>query len=863
MSHHHRTPPRGRTAPTSTAPKRSAVSAVRRAALVVGAVVALVGASVAPATAQALSPAANVAASTPSVDGGAVPVVMGEYDARSYGVEAAAIPAELASALEDDLGVAPAEYLARADAAAAAVDVVDGLEAAGVEVVGSRLDGTSLVVNLPEGASAETVQAVEAVNATVELGDPPPFEQTEPAQFLADAQPQPQVDQTVADPAAGAGALAAGPQALVGGQGYAYADGASLYLCSFAFNGIDRATARPQALTAGHCNLRADRDYSRAYLMPQSKPNALEVGSVIGAPLRSTYSLGNELDSGRIALDTAAVTPVAAVGTWGDGANDAPVTAGTPQAVRDYSRAIVGQPICKSGRTTGWTCGTVEQVDARVNVQSGSEVFVVNSYISDMCALRGDSGGAVVSGPYAIGLISNGTFTACGESGTGTGTGTGSSTCTGPCFSGTFPMTARSGYGSVVASQTDWELSVQVAAPVVSSPAPGATVPLGSALSGTVQNGDVRHTVRITVDGSRSLTAPVQSDGTWRAALVDLPAGPHTYTATAVYASGASTSTSVSGTFSLTRPTVSRIQGADRFEVSVAVAEKAFPTPATAPVVYIATGLNYPDALSAGPAAALEGGPLLLVLPDRVPDRVAAKIASLQPERIVIVGGQASVGAEVERALGQLVPSADVERLAGADRYEASRAVVASAFPAGTVPHAYSATGSTFPDALSAGAAAGSRGEPVVLVHGTGTPSGGVDAATIDIFRTLGTTSLTLVGGRNSVSEGVQAALAGGIPATVTRIDGADRYEASLNLNRDSFASAETVYLATGQTFPDALSGGVLAAAGDAPLYVVPGDCVPRGVITDLARLGASNVVLLGGPASLTAQVAGLVPCAG
>ncbi|MFB2585298.1 cell wall-binding repeat-containing protein [Herbiconiux liukaitaii] len=837
------------------------------------------------------------------MDGGAVPVVMGEYDARSYGVEAAAIPADLASALEDDLGVAPAEYLARADAAAAAVDVVDGLEAAGVEVVGSRLDGTSLVVNLPEGASAETVQAVEAVNATAELGDPPPFEQTEPAQFLADAQPQPQVadvDPPAADPtptadptpaadpmpvadpptevapgaeaesapaaeaevetAAEAGALAAGPQALVGGQGYAYADGASLYLCSFAFNGIDRATARPQALTAGHCNLRADRDYSRAYLMPQSKPNALEVGSVIGAPLRSTYSLGNELDSGRIALDTAAVTPVAAVGTWGDGANDAPVTAGTPQAVRDYSRAIVGQPICKSGRTTGWTCGTVEQVDARVNVQSGSEVVVVNSYLSDMCALRGDSGGAVVSGPYAIGLISNGTFTACGESG---GTGTGSSTCTGPCFSGTFPMTARSGYGSVVASQTDWELSVQVAAPVVSSPAPGATVPLGSALSGTVRDGDVRHTVRITIDGSRSLTAPVQSDGTWRADLVDLPAGPHTYTATAVYASGASTSTTVSGTFSLTRPTVSRIQGADRFEVSVAVAEKAFPTPATAPVVYVATGLNYPDALSAGPAAALEGGPLLLVLPDRVPDRVAAKIASLQPERIVIVGGQASVGAEVERALGQLVPSADVERLAGADRYEASRAVVASAFPAGTVPHAYSATGSTFPDALSAGAAAGSRGEPVVLVHGTGTPSGGVDAATIDIFRTLGTTSLTLVGGRNSVSEGVQAALAGGIPATVTRIDGADRYEASLNLNRDSFASAETVYLATGQTFPDALSGGVLAAAGDAPLYVVPGDCVPRGVITDLARLGASNVVLLGGPASLTAQVAGLVPCAG
>jgi putative cell wall-binding protein len=764
---------------------------------------------------------------------------MQAYSADDYIAEAAALPAELAAALSADLATTPADYLARADAAANATAVLDDLEARGVPIVASRLDGTTLVVTLPPDAAPATtaptpVEAVEQAGAVVEFGTAAPRDEgSELAEFLA-------------DPA---------PGTLVGGQGYYWVQGSGVNLCSTAFNGRDRATGQPQTLTAGHCKptATATNPNPQVFRMQQSAPNVLDFsGPAVGTPLRSTYSMGGELDSGLIALD-AGSTPRPAIGTWGDGSNAAPVTAGTPSVVRDLSRAIVGQPICKSGRTTGWTCGTVWKTDALVKVSDGAGSYVeVNSYLSDMCALRGDSGGAVVSGPYAVGVLSNGSFkTSCTET-----PGAGEA----DRFTGTFPLTAQPGYGSVEGSHPAWELQVEVAVPVVTSPAAGASAPLGSALSGTLAAGGVRHTVRVTVDGSRTLTAPVRAGGSWSVDLSSVPAGAHTYTATALYGSGAAASATVSGSFTLVAPAVSRIEGADRYEVSVAVAEKAFPGSATAPVVYIATGTGYPDALSAGPAAATQGGPLLLVLPDRVPDAVAAKIQSLKPGRIVIVGGEASVGAPVFRALEELVPTATVERLAGADRYAASRAVVASAFPAGTVPHAYAATGTTFPDALSAGAAAGSRGEPVVLVYGPGSPS--VDAATVELFRALGTSSLTLVGGANSVSEGVKNQLATGIPAAVTRIDGATRYEASINLNRDSFASAGTVYLATGRTFPDALAGGVLAAAGDAPLYVVPGDCVPRGVIADLARLGATQVVLLGGPASLAPAVAALTPCA-
>ncbi len=53
-------------------------------------------------------------------------------------------------------------------------------------------------------------------------------------------------------------------------------------------------------------------------------------------------------------------------------------------------------------------------------------------------------------------------------------------------------------------------------------------------------------------------------------------------------------------------PEVQRIAGADRFVVAASVSQRAFPD--GAPVVFLANGLTFPDALSGAPAAALLGG---------------------------------------------------------------------------------------------------------------------------------------------------------------------------------------------------------------------------------------------------------------
>lgn len=94
---------------------------------------------------------------------------------------------------------------------------------------------------------------------------------------------------------------------------------------------------------------------------------------------------------------------------------------------------------------------------------------------------------------------------------------------------------------------------------------------------------------------------------------------------------------------------VERVAGPDRFATSAAVSAAAF-NPGV-PVVYIAFGRNFPDALSAAPVAGIQGGPILLTETDSIPDSIKAELTRLKPAKIVILGSAASVSEGVKTAL--------------------------------------------------------------------------------------------------------------------------------------------------------------------------------------------------------------------
>ncbi|MEV5159436.1 alpha-lytic protease prodomain-containing protein [Streptomyces sp. NPDC053728] len=97
-------------------------------------------------------------------------------------------------------------------------------------------------------------------------------------------------------------------------------------------------------------------------------------------------------------------TPRALVNGYGNG--DVTVTGST--------QAVAGSSVCRSGSTTGWHCGTIQQHGSSVTYPEGTITGVTRTSV---CAEPGDSGGSFISGSQAQGVTSGGSGN-CSQGGT-------------------------------------------------------------------------------------------------------------------------------------------------------------------------------------------------------------------------------------------------------------------------------------------------------------------------------------------------------------------------------------------------------------------------------------------------------------
>ncbi|WP_432536947.1 cell wall-binding repeat-containing protein [Kineococcus arenarius] len=184
--------------------------------------------------------------------------------------------------------------------------------------------------------------------------------------------------------------------------------------------------------------------------------------------------------------------------------------------------------------------------------------------------------------------------------------------------------------------------------------------------------------------------------------------------------------------------------------------------------------------------------------------------------------------------------------ISGADRY-ATAAAVSRAFVGDRYAPVYLATGEDFPDALAAGAAAAADGSRVLLTGRYELPR-----ATLDELANRTPVAVHLVGGASSVDPAVEATLER-LGHTVVRVDGPDRYATAVRVARTLFDDPGTVFLATGEDFPDALAGAAAAGSAGAPVLLVGSDSLPAAVRSALSAqetglpLRPSRFVVLGG----------------
>lgn len=309
---------------------------------------------------------------------------------------------------------------------------------------------------------------------------------------------------------------------------------------------------------------------------------------------------------------------------------------------------------------------------------------------------------------------------------------------------------------------------------------------------------------------------------------------------------------------------VTRISGSDRFRGAAFASEALVPHHVDS--VYLASGQNFADALSIAPVAAAEGVPVLLGTADewRLDDTmtiVEGATTAVGARTVVQVGGDAALPPVWRWQLGEAGngPGFHTDQIAGADRYEVSRAIARRAYGGSGAPVVFIATGRDYADALAAVPSAAAEKAPVVLVDGL---AASVGQAARELLADLRTSQVVIVGGRSAVSAAIETELRGLVPAgQVTRYDGPDRFVVAEKLNAAYFPNADSAYLASGTAFPDALTGGVVAAAAGSPLYLARGDCVPGRVLDQFDRSGVTRVTLLGGEAALSSSVAELRRC--
>ncbi|AHF07963.1 cell wall-binding repeat-containing protein [Desulfitobacterium metallireducens] len=181
---------------------------------------------------------------------------------------------------------------------------------------------------------------------------------------------------------------------------------------------------------------------------------------------------------------------------------------------------------------------------------------------------------------------------------------------------------------------------------------------------------------------------------------------------------------------------IERIGGQDRFDTNNLITQK-INAPKNTPVV-IASGENFPDALSISSIASSKGYPILLVGSEGMPQGVKDFLTSDQPSQVYIIGGIGAVPESIKAQVQSLVPSTSITRLSGADRYETAGQILKT-FSLNP-ENLYLASGNNFPDALAGSALASLTGDPIVLVNST---SSSLPPAIADYFKQLHTANVT------------------------------------------------------------------------------------------------------------------------
>ncbi|MGK0466715.1 cell wall-binding repeat-containing protein, partial [Clostridium sp.] len=297
-------------------------------------------------------------------------------------------------------------------------------------------------------------------------------------------------------------------------------------------------------------------------------------------------------------------------------------------------------------------------------------------------------------------------------------------------------------------------------------------------------------------------------------------------------------------------PKVQRLSGINRIETSIAIAKDQYTDKAPDAIV-LATANNFADALAGSGLAYNYNAPLLLVNKTvndsrNVLDYIKQNLT--KNKTIYVLGGVSAVSNEISDYLTSV--GYKIIRLGGTNRYDTNQKIVDNLnILKGT--SIVITTGGDFADALSISSIADIKGYPILL----NSKENLLDNVSKYITK-IQPKAIYIIGGIGVLSDNTYKQIKKLNPTMlVARLGGKNRYETSMNIIEHFNLTTNSITVATGKNFPDALSGSVLAAGKNCGVLLVDNKDVTKQIDL-LSKQKITNLIVFGGEGIISDDIA-------
>ncbi|MFP7297226.1 cell wall-binding repeat-containing protein [Neobacillus niacini] len=291
-----------------------------------------------------------------------------------------------------------------------------------------------------------------------------------------------------------------------------------------------------------------------------------------------------------------------------------------------------------------------------------------------------------------------------------------------------------------------------------------------------------------------------------------------------------------------------RLNGATRYATSVSISKMLHPNGLlenTEKTVILTTGVEPADALSAGPLSAIYGqAPILLNNSNTLLPEVKDELKRLGAAKVIIIGGPVAISPNVEKDIHSL--GIQTERISGETRVETNLRIVEKL---DSVEGVFVASARSYPDALASAPIAAANNWAIVLTEQNNISK--------EALNYLSGKKTVILGGSNVVSDAIEKQIVQqNGTENVVRLAGSDRYETlgSLLWHFKDQMKSETINIATGANFPDALTAAPLSIQNKAPLILL-GSGLYKNIESFLFQYTEENLIkqinVIGGPVAV------------